>query len=209
MNASHAPLRLDGDDGAPADDQVSARLVSVNGADGREYELYWPTELSETECEQLLALYDEVARNEATHGFTGSITNEIGRGIVRAEAESLAAGQILMLLARDSEGIVGSLVLQPYTSQARKHTLAAKRAVVARRSRGTFFSRMVDTALERAAAIGAEVITCDVAEDGPVRLWKSLGFIEYGVMPDYARRHGKSLVGYFLYLPLPAKGSAV
>lgn len=175
-------------------------VVSVNGC---EYELFWPTELSEKDREELLFLYDEVARHEATHGFTGSIADDVGRSIVDADAESLAGGQTLMLLARDSQGIVGSLILQPYTSQARTHTLFAKRAVVARRSRGTFFPLMVDTAIKKAVAIGAEVVTCEVAADGPVRLWKSFGFIQYGVLPDYARRHGKSLDGYFLYMRLP------
>ncbi|MCH9666734.1 MAG: hypothetical protein K0U80_02550 [Actinomycetia bacterium] len=197
--------RIDHRQHRPAAGDTAAKSVCV---DGGEYELYWPAELSGIECEQLLFLYDEVARNEATHGFSGAIDNEVGRGIVRAEAESLSAGQILMLLARDSEGIVGSLVLQPYTSHSRKHTLAAKRAVAARRSRGTFFPLMADTAIERAVAIGAEVITCEVAADGPLNLWKSWGFIEYGVMPDYARRHGKSLHGHFLYLPLAAKCSS-
>jgi hypothetical protein len=33
-------------------------------------------------------------------------------------------------------------------------------------------------------------------------LWKSLGFKEYGILPDYARRHGRSVDGHFLYLHL-------
>lgn len=185
---------------SPMGAEAPVTTVTVND---REYELFWPTKLSEAERCDLLFLYDEVARHEATHGFTGSIANEIGRRIVDSEAESLAAGQILMLLARDSEGIVGSLILQPYTSHARKHTLAAKRAVVARRSRGTFFPLMVETAIQKSIAIGAEVVTCEVAADGPLKLWKSFGFIQYGVLPDYARRHGESLDGYFLRLPLP------
>lgn len=194
--------QIDHTDVGPAGEDVCVTAVSLHG---RGYELYWPTELSDTERQELLSLYDEVARHEATHGFTGSIANEVGRRIVDTDAESLAAGQILMLLARDSDGIVGSLILQPYTSQARKHTVNAKRAVVARRARGTIFPLMVDAAIQRAVAVGAEVVTCDVASDGPLGLWKSLGFIEYGVMPDYARRHGKSLDGYFLHMRLPAK----
>ncbi|MGD9618615.1 MAG: hypothetical protein AB7G47_12465 [Mycolicibacterium sp.] len=201
MNVATAP-QLDRLDPSPADGEATVTSVSVGG---REYEFYWPTALSEAEQRELLFLYDEVARNEATHGFTGTIANEVGQRIVDSEAESLASGQIMMLLARDSEGIVGSLVLQPYTSQARQHTLAAKRAVVARRSRGTFFPLMVETAIQKSIAIGAEVVTCDVAADGPLKLWKSFGFIQYGVMPDYARRHGRSLDGYFLYLPLPVQ----
>lgn len=170
------------------------------------YELYWPTYLSEDERRQLLSLYDEVARHEATHGYAGSLAYEVGRRIVDADAESLAKGRIHMLLARDGDGLAGSLIFEPYTSQSRKHTIYAKRAVIARRARGNLFHQAAAQALKKAVALGAEVITCDVAADGPVDLWKSLGFKEYGILPDYARRHGRSLDGHFLYLRLTSIG---
>jgi predicted GNAT superfamily acetyltransferase len=166
------------------------------------YELCWPTHLSENDRQQLLALYDEVARHEATHGYTGSLTNQVGRSIVDADAESLAQGRAHMLLARDGDGLAGSVVFERYTSQARKHTLYAKRAVIARRARGEFLHQAAAEVVNKAVALGAEVVTCDVAADGPVELWKSLGFKEYGILPDYARRHGRSLDGHFLYLRL-------
>jgi predicted GNAT superfamily acetyltransferase len=165
-----------------------------------EYQLHWPTDLSEDDRQQLLTLYDDVARNEATHGYAGSLANETGRNIVDAEAEALAKGQIHMLLARDVDGLAGSLILEPHKSQSRKHTLYAKRAVIARRARGTFLHQAAAAAVHKAVALGAEVVTCDVAADGPVELWKSLGFKEYGTLPDYARRHGRSLDGHFLYM---------
>jgi predicted GNAT superfamily acetyltransferase len=166
------------------------------------YELYWPTNLSEDDREQLLALYDEVARHEETHGYAGSLANELGRSIVDADAESLARGHTCMLLARDIDGLAGSLIFEPYTSQSRQHTIYAKRAVIARRARGKLLHQAVAEAVNKAVALGAEVLTCDVAADGPVELWKSLGFKEYGILPDYARRHGRSLAGHFLYLRL-------
>ena len=104
----------------------------------QEREFDWPTYLSEDDRQQLQTLYDEVARHEATHGYAGSLANEIGRSIVDAEADALAKGQIHMLLARDVDGLAGSLILEPYKSHSRKHTLYAKRAVIARRARGTF-----------------------------------------------------------------------
>lgn len=183
---------------------TNSRSVTVTGTD---YELYWPTYLSKAERQDLLSLYDEVARNESTHGYTGSIANEIGRTMVDSEAEALGARQIHMLLARDADGLVGSLILQPYVSDARGHTVNSKKAVVARRARGTFFPLMFDEAVRKSVALGAEIATLDVAEDGPVKLWKSLGFKEYGVLDDYARRNGQSLRGYFLYLILPSQGA--
>jgi predicted GNAT superfamily acetyltransferase len=168
----------------------------------QEYEFYWPTNLSENDRQQLLALYDEVACHEATLGYAGPIATDVGRSIVDADAESLAKGGTCMLLVRDVDGLAGSLVFEPYTSHSRKHTIHAKRAVIARRARGKFFHQAVAEAMAKAIALGAEVVTCDVAADGPVELWKSLGFKEYGVLPDYARRHGRSLDGHFLYLRL-------
>jgi hypothetical protein len=182
--------------------KTTAAPVDFVSAEDPQFELYWPTHLSEDECQQLLALYDEVARHEATHGYAGSIANDVGRSIVDADAESLAKGRIHMLLARDFHGLVGSLVLEQYTSQSRKHTMNAKRAVIARRARGKLFHQAAAEAVNKAVALGVDVVTCDVAADGPVELWKSLGFKEYGVLPDYARRHGRSLDGHFLYLRL-------
>lgn len=180
----------------------ASKTVTVNDT---QYVLYWPTTLSEVDRHELLSLYDEVARHESTHGYTGSIANDLGRSMVDAEAESVATGQIHMLLARDADGLVGSLILQPYVSDARGHTVNSKKAVVARRARGIFAPLMFDEAIRKAVSIGAEVATLDVAEDGPVQLWKSMGFKEYGVLDDYARRNGKSLKGYFLYLNLPSE----
>jgi predicted GNAT family N-acyltransferase len=173
-----------------------------------EYELYWPTSLSEDERQQLLALYDEVARHEATHGYTGSLKNDAGRAIVDTDAESLARGHIHMLLVRDADGLVGSLILEPYTSQSRKHTVYAKRAVIARRARGKFLHHAAREVVDKAVALGAQVVTCEVAADGPLELWRSLGFKEYGILPDYARRHGRSLAGHFLYLRLTPPGKS-
>jgi hypothetical protein len=171
-------------------------------AEDREFELYWPTHLSEDERRDLLSLYDEVARHEATHGYAGSLANEVGRSIVDADTKALATGRIHMLLARDVDGLAGSLILEQYTSQSRKHTMNAKRAVIARRARGKLLHQAAAEAINKAAVLGVDVVTCDVAADGPVELWKSLGFKEYGVMPDYARRNGRSLDGHFLYLRL-------
>jgi hypothetical protein len=176
--------------------------VDAVHAENQLYELYWPTHLSEEERRDLLSLYDEVARHEATHGYAGSLANDVGRSLVDADAESLAAGRVHMLLARDVHGLAGSLILEQYTSQARKHTINAKRAVITRRARGKLLHQAAAEVLTKLVALGVEVVTCDVAADGPVELWKSLGFKEYGVLPDYARRHGRSLDGHFLYLRL-------
>jgi predicted GNAT superfamily acetyltransferase len=174
----------------------------------QQFELYWPTELSEDDRRQLLSLYDEVARHEATHGYAGSLANGAGRSIVDADAEALARGHTYMLLVRDVDGLVGSLIFEPYTSPSRKHTIYAKRAVIARRARGKLLHRAVAHAMNKAVELGADVLTCDVAADGPVELWKSLGFKEYGILPDYARRHGRSVDGHFLYLRLTSTSTS-
>jgi hypothetical protein len=115
---------------------TTAAPVDSVSAQNQRFELYWPTHLSEDERQQLLNLYDQIARHEATPGYAVSLDNDVGRSIVDADAESLAKGRIHMLLARDVDGLAGSLILEPYTSQSRMHTMNAKRAVIARRARG-------------------------------------------------------------------------
>lgn len=164
-----------------------------------DYIYEWPRQLTESDKTGLLALYDEVARHEGTLGFYGSLQGETGRRLVDSYAAALAGGGIHVLIVRDRNGEVGTLTLEQPSLHARRHIVDLKRCVVARRSRGKFLLEGWAQAKRRARELGGRVLTLEVRADGPVDLWKSLGFQEYGYLPDYARRDGRSIPGHYLY----------
>ena len=159
-----------------------------------EYDLRWPTRLSDEDRQQLLSLYDEVAR--------WSLAGEVERNIIDTEAESLEQGHLHVLTVYDIDGLAGSIVFQPHTLQSRKHVVHARRAVIAQRAQGKLLHQAMAECIRKLLTLGFEIVTCDVAADSPVEMWKSLGFKEYGILPDYVRRDGRSFDGHFLYLRL-------
>jgi hypothetical protein len=72
-----------------------------------DYDLRWPTRLSDEDRQQLLVLYDGVAR--------WSLAGEVDQSVIDVEAESLEAGHIHILLVYDIDGLAGSIVFQPHT----------------------------------------------------------------------------------------------
>ncbi len=164
-----------------------------------DYTFDWPQALTDPDKDGLLALYDEVARNEGTLGFYGQLHNDEGRRLVDSYARALAAGGIHILIVRDAEGVVGTLTLEQPALHARRHIVDLKRCVIARRSRGKFLWDGWLEAKAKAQQLGGDVLTMEVRDDGPLDLWKSIGFQEYGVLPDYARREGTSITGHYLF----------
>ena len=65
----------------------------------REYDLRWPTRLSDEDRQQLLSLYDEVAR--------WSLAGEVEPNVIDTEAESLEQGHIHVLTVYDMDGLAG------------------------------------------------------------------------------------------------------
>ena len=163
------------------------------------YTYAWPGALTDEDKKGLLALYDDVARHEGTLGFYGELDTDEGRSLVDSYASALESGAIHVLVVRDPEGIVGTLTLEQPALHARRHIVDLKRCVIARRSRGQFLLDGWSEAKKRAYSLGGRVLTLEVREDGPVDLWKSMGFQEYGFLPDYARRDGSPVAGHYLY----------
>src|SRR3984893_2661754 len=107
-------------------------------------------------------------------------------------------------LVRMDGVIVGSahLVKPPRNNEAQAFAAQLMHAFVAPYARGHGLARMLTEGVEaRARDLGYHVLNLDVREtqSAAIRLYESLGFVRWGVHPDYALVRGKVVRGFFYY----------
>ncbi len=107
------------------------------------------------------------------------------RGLLPA----IAAGEILLLAARDGDGrIAGTVQLHLKTPPNQPHRAEIAKLLVHRRARGRGMAAALIRAAEAAAgACGRRLLTFDTATGSAgERLYRRLGFVAIGVIPGYA-----------------------
>ncbi|MFE9170847.1 GNAT family N-acetyltransferase [Streptomyces kebangsaanensis] len=161
----------------------------------------WPRELSEQDMREMIELMDAVAVKEQTLGFYEPLGLEKGLPLMRAFDADLRKGTLHVLVVRDEDDnrIVGMVTLVRAPLPARRHIVDMRRCVVTPDRRGQFLLEGWAEALNKAHELGCEVITLEVRDDGPTKLWERLGFREYGRLPDYARADGRAVTGFYMY----------
>ncbi|WP_434739630.1 GNAT family N-acetyltransferase [Micromonospora sp. SH-82] len=159
----------------------------------------WPTTLPEQDMRDMITLMDSVAVREMTLGFVEPLGEEAGLALMRAFEDDLRRGALHLLTARADDGhVVGMVTLARAPLPARRHVVDLRRCVIHPAHRGQFLLEGFGHTVAKAAQMGCDLITLEVRDDGPLQLWERLGFTEYGRMPDYARRDGRSVTGHFL-----------
>ena len=106
----------------------------------------------------------------------------------KAVFESVKEGNTILLAARDGRRIVGTVQLGLDTMPNQPHRADLKKLLVHRAARGKGVGEALMTAAETVARReGRRLLTLDtVTESNGWRLYKRLGWIEAGVIPDYA-----------------------
>jgi RimJ/RimL family protein N-acetyltransferase len=109
-----------------------------------------------------------------------------------------------LLVARLNGSVVGSaqLVRPPRNNEAQAHAANLMHSYIAPYARGHGLARMLTTAVEeRARDLGYHVLNLDVREtqEAAIRLYETLGFVRWGVHPDYAFVRGRIVRGFFYY----------
>lgn len=116
-------------------------------------------------------------------------------GLQRAEAEAwwrktIAAKtpRTVILLARDAEGIVGTVQLQPAWPPNQPHRADVAKLIVDRRARGRGIARQLMAELERyAREQDFSLLVLDTCKGSPAeRLYTSLGWVRVGEVPRFA-----------------------
>jgi hypothetical protein len=165
----------------------------------RDLTFEWPERFTDRDVEECVALLNAVVRTSGTNGYSKELTIGDGRSLMSGLEFAIGRGEASQLLVRDANGcIVGIATLQRYKQPDRKHVVEASRVAITPERRGEFLLAGWRAVLNRAQAMGAEVIAIDVSEDGPVALWERLGFRTWGVMKDYARVGSRSLDGHYM-----------
>jgi RimJ/RimL family protein N-acetyltransferase len=109
-----------------------------------------------------------------------------------------------LFVARLNGSVVGSahLVRPPRNNEAQAHAAQFMHSYIAPYARGHGLARMLTTGVEdRARELGYHVLNLDVREtqEAAIRLYESLGFVRWGIHPDYAYVRGRVVRGFFYY----------
>lgn len=127
----------------------------------------------------------------------------------RRALESYFKGVLLvpereLLVARLNGNIVGSahLVRPPRNNEAQAFAAQLMHAFIAPYARGHGLARLLTLGVEeRAREVGYHVLNLDVRETqgAAIRLYESLGYVRWGVHPDYAQVRGKVIRGFYYF----------
>jgi GNAT superfamily N-acetyltransferase len=101
----------------------------------------------------------------------------------------------VVLIARDAEGIVGTVQLQPAWAPNQPHRADVAKLLVHRRARRRGIGRALMAALEQAASeSGFTLLLLDTCRGNDAeRLYASTGWIRVGVVPGFALNPDRSL----------------
>lgn len=132
-------------------------------------------------------LRDSVA-NGASVGFMDWNTSADFERFWRGIAAEVAAGRILLFVARDESGIVGTAQLHPVGKPNQPHRAEIAKVLVHSRARRRGIGEALMRAAEAAAlALGRDLLVLDTDEAGAARrLYNRLGWTEVGTIPRYA-----------------------
>ena len=112
-----------------------------------------------------------------------------------------------LFIARADGLISGSaqLVRQPRNNEAQAFAANIMHSFVAPYARGNGLARLMMLRMEeRARTLGYKVLNLDVREtqEAAIALYESMGYVRWGVHPEYARVRGQTVRGYFYTKPL-------
>jgi GNAT superfamily N-acetyltransferase len=138
---------------------------------------------------ELAVVLVDAVDSGASVGFVHPFDEADARRWWQAVADGVAQGATLLWVARDDEGVVGTVQIKlqlVYTNSRHRADLA--KLLVHRRARGRGVGRRLLEAAERGAAqAGVTLLTLDTETGSPAEyLYRSAGWTELGVMPGHA-----------------------
>jgi GNAT superfamily N-acetyltransferase len=143
--------------------------------------------LSTPDARALAALLVDAVESGAAVSFLAPLAAEQAEHWWRT---TLAASRpdAITLVARDAQGIAGSVQLQPAWAPNQPHRAEVTKLLVHRRSRraglGAELMRAIESTAQRA---GFRLLTLDAKAGAPAeRLYRRLGWIHAGNIPDFA-----------------------
>jgi GNAT superfamily N-acetyltransferase len=145
------------------------------------------TPVSDDDLEALAELLVDAVDAGAAVSFLPPLASDAARDWWRRTIEA-AHPRAIFLVARDAEGIHGSVQLHPAWAPNQSHRADVAKLLVHRRARGAGVGTALMVELEaRARGAGLRLLTLDTKRgDHAERLYRRCGWTEVGAIPGYA-----------------------
>lgn len=142
---------------------------------------------SEADTRALARLLVDAVESGAAVSFLAPLTVEQAEAWWR-KALAEAGPRAVFLVARDAEGIVGSVQLHPSWAPNQPHRADVAKVLVHRRAQRQGLATRLMAAIEDAARAGGfGLLTLDAKRGGPAEaLYRRLGWTFAGIIPRYA-----------------------
>jgi GNAT superfamily N-acetyltransferase len=143
--------------------------------------------VGEADLEGLALLLIDAVESGAAVSFLPPLPVERAREWWR-QVIATADLRAIFLVARDAEGIVGTVQLHPAWAPNQPHRGDVAKLIVHRRGRGAGLgTRLMRTIEEAAREAGFRLLTLDAKHGGTAeRLYRRMGWIHAGTIPRYA-----------------------
>ncbi len=142
--------------------------------------------IADSDLHALAQLLVDAVESGAAVSFLGALTIERAEDWWRNTLTF--SPDAIVLVARDSEGIAGTVQLHPAWAPNQPHRAEIVKLLVHRRARRMGLATQLMQAIEDAAhQAGFRLLTLDAKRDTPAdRLYRQLGWIAAGTIPRYA-----------------------
>ncbi|WP_131669869.1 GNAT family N-acetyltransferase [Psychrobacter pygoscelis] len=163
---------------------------------------YWVEKtLSDRDQQQLLFLANHVAQNEKTVGFHEKLTRnqeKIYISNINLYINSTTHG---FLVARNNDEIIFHVLISLKNEPNAQHIANASKVIAHPAYRGKkIFRRALFYITQYCEEHGAVKLLLDARKGTSAEeIWKHMGFIEWGVLPGYAKVDNVEIDGSFMY----------
>ena len=143
--------------------------------------------VGDSDLRALARLLVDVVESGAAVSFLAPLTLERAEGWWRRAISASRSGAIF-LVARDVEGIVGTVQLHPAWAPNQPHRAEIAKLLVHRRSRRTGLgTQLMQTIEDAARRAGFSLLTLDTKRgDAAEHLYQNIGWTPAGTIPGYA-----------------------
>jgi GNAT superfamily N-acetyltransferase len=147
-----------------------------------------PLPASDRDVKDLADLLLDAVGSGAAVSFVGTLGPQDAQAWWRKTIAGAAESGAIILIARDADGIVGSVQMHPAWAPNQPHRGDICKLLVHRRARRTGLGTQLMHAIEAAAAkAGRRLLTLDAKRGGPAeQLYRRLGWTFVGVIPRFA-----------------------
>ena len=140
--------------------------------------------------DDLTRLLQDAVASGASLGFLAPLDDNAAQTYWQGVIAKVEQGTRVLLVARAADGsLVGTAQLDTETMPNGAHRAEVQKVCVLRSARGQGIGRQLMVAIEAAAhAAGRTLLVLDTRQgDVAEGLYRKLGYVEAGVIPDYAR----------------------